>query len=162
MSVLDLVAAMTLTLAYWPDIWANTSPVIPTVIVRNMPGGGSLRVANYIYSAAPKDGSELGAIAASAAMDALLGTIRLNSKPPSLAGSARWTRTCRSAASGTDLKTRKPSRKFRRVRRHSALTGAGATSYTASADSEKPARCEGQAYQWICRHQRDKPGDAAW
>src|SRR6478752_784968 len=48
-------------------------PGTPTVIVRNMPGGGSLRVANYIYSAAPKDGSELGAIAASAAMDALMG-----------------------------------------------------------------------------------------
>jgi tripartite-type tricarboxylate transporter receptor subunit TctC len=48
-------------------------PGNPTVIVRNMPGGGSLRVANYIYSAAPKDGSELGAIAASAAMDALMG-----------------------------------------------------------------------------------------
>jgi tripartite-type tricarboxylate transporter receptor subunit TctC len=48
-------------------------PGNPTVIVRNMPGGGSLRVANYIYSVAPKDGSELGAIAASAAMDSLMG-----------------------------------------------------------------------------------------
>lgn len=48
-------------------------PGNPTVIVRNMPGGGSLRVANYIYSVAPKDGSELGAIAVSAAMDALMG-----------------------------------------------------------------------------------------
>jgi tripartite-type tricarboxylate transporter receptor subunit TctC len=48
-------------------------PGNPAVIVRNMPGAGSLRVANYIYSVAPKDGSELGAIAASAAMDALMG-----------------------------------------------------------------------------------------
>jgi len=48
-------------------------PGNPAVIARNMPGGGSLRVANYIYSVAPKDGSELGAIAASAAMDALFG-----------------------------------------------------------------------------------------
>jgi hypothetical protein len=48
-------------------------PGNPTAIVRNMPGGGSLRVANYIYSVAPKDGSELGAIAASAAMDSLMG-----------------------------------------------------------------------------------------
>jgi len=48
-------------------------PGNPAVIVRNMPGAGSLRVANQIYSVAPKDGSELGAIAASAAMDALMG-----------------------------------------------------------------------------------------
>jgi tripartite-type tricarboxylate transporter receptor subunit TctC len=48
-------------------------PGNPTVVVRNMPGGGSLRVANYIYSVAPKDGTELGAIAASSAMDALMG-----------------------------------------------------------------------------------------
>lgn len=48
-------------------------PGNPTVIVRSMPGGGSLRVANYIYSVAPKDGSELGVIAASAAMDSLMG-----------------------------------------------------------------------------------------
>src|SRR5262245_19378631 len=48
-------------------------PGNPTVVPRNMPGAGSLRVANYIYAAAPKDGSDLGAIAASAAMDALLG-----------------------------------------------------------------------------------------
>src|SRR5262245_65278392 len=48
-------------------------PGNPTVVPRNMPGAGSLRVANYVYSAAPKDGSDLGAIAATAAMDALLG-----------------------------------------------------------------------------------------
>ncbi len=32
----------------------------PTVIVQNMPGAGGLRLANYLYSAAPKDGSVFG------------------------------------------------------------------------------------------------------
>lgn len=32
----------------------------PTIIVQNMPGGSSLKAANYIYSAAPMDGTYLG------------------------------------------------------------------------------------------------------
>lgn len=35
-------------------------PGAPSVIVQNMPGAGSLRAANYVYSAAPKDGTVLG------------------------------------------------------------------------------------------------------
>lgn len=35
-------------------------PGTPTVIVQNMPGAGGLRLANYLYSAAPKDGSVFG------------------------------------------------------------------------------------------------------
>jgi tripartite-type tricarboxylate transporter receptor subunit TctC len=53
-------------------------PGNPTVVARNMPGAGSLRVANFIYSVAPKDGTDLGAIAASAAMDALFGNDQAN------------------------------------------------------------------------------------
>ena len=32
----------------------------PTIVVQNMPGGSSLKAANYIYSAAPMDGTYLG------------------------------------------------------------------------------------------------------
>ena len=32
-------------------------PGNPTVVVQNMPGAGSLRAANYLYRAAPKDGA---------------------------------------------------------------------------------------------------------
>jgi tripartite-type tricarboxylate transporter receptor subunit TctC len=35
-------------------------PGTPSVIVQNMPGAGSLRAANFIYSVAPKDGTTLG------------------------------------------------------------------------------------------------------
>jgi tripartite-type tricarboxylate transporter receptor subunit TctC len=48
-------------------------PGNPSVVPRNMPGAGSLRAANFIYNLAPKDGTELGAWAASTAMEPLLG-----------------------------------------------------------------------------------------
>jgi tripartite-type tricarboxylate transporter receptor subunit TctC len=48
-------------------------PGNPTVVARNMPGAGSLRAANFIYNLAPKDGTELGAWAASTVMEPLLG-----------------------------------------------------------------------------------------
>jgi tripartite-type tricarboxylate transporter receptor subunit TctC len=38
-------------------------PGNPSVVVQNMPGAGSLRAANYIYSAAPKDGTVFGIFA---------------------------------------------------------------------------------------------------
>lgn len=46
----------------------------PTVVVSNMPGAGSIRAANYVYSVAPKDGSALGMVAQSVAEDQVLGT----------------------------------------------------------------------------------------
>jgi tripartite-type tricarboxylate transporter receptor subunit TctC len=48
-------------------------PGNPTVVPRNMPGAGGLRVASFIYSVAPKDGTELGAFASSTAMEPLMG-----------------------------------------------------------------------------------------
>lgn len=37
--------------------WGNHLPGRPAVVVQNMPGAGGLRVANWLYSAAPADGS---------------------------------------------------------------------------------------------------------
>jgi tripartite-type tricarboxylate transporter receptor subunit TctC len=48
-------------------------PGNPTVVPRNMPGGGGLKAANYIYSVAPKDGTELGLYSSSVAMEPLMG-----------------------------------------------------------------------------------------
>jgi tripartite-type tricarboxylate transporter receptor subunit TctC len=50
-------------------------PGNPTVIVENMPGGGGRRAAAYLYSVAPKDGSELSLIVQSVAFDAALGEL---------------------------------------------------------------------------------------
>lgn len=38
-------------------------PGNPAVVVQNMPGAGSLRVANYLYNVAPKDGTVIGTFA---------------------------------------------------------------------------------------------------
>ena len=48
-------------------------PGNPTIVTRNMPGGGSLLAANYVYSIAPKDGSVLAIVAPTAPLDARLG-----------------------------------------------------------------------------------------
>ena len=49
-------------------------PGHPTVIVQNMPGAGSLRSANYLYNAAPKDGSTIAIFSRGMAMEPLIGT----------------------------------------------------------------------------------------
>jgi tripartite-type tricarboxylate transporter receptor subunit TctC len=47
-------------------------PGNPTVVPKNIEGAGSLRLANYLYAAAPKDGTVIGAISRGAAFDPLL------------------------------------------------------------------------------------------
>jgi tripartite-type tricarboxylate transporter receptor subunit TctC len=46
----------------------------PTVVAQNQPGAGSFKAANYLYTAAPKDGSVIGYIAQTAATEELLGS----------------------------------------------------------------------------------------
>ncbi len=48
-------------------------PGQPTVIVQNMPGGGSIVLANYLYTAAPKDGLMLGVFGATIMLEPLFG-----------------------------------------------------------------------------------------
>src|SRR5260370_23781720 len=45
----------------------------PTLIPRNMEGAGSLRLANWLYTAAAKDGTVIGATSRGMAFDPLLG-----------------------------------------------------------------------------------------
>jgi tripartite-type tricarboxylate transporter receptor subunit TctC len=47
-------------------------PGNPTVVAQNMPGAGSLKAANYIYDVAPKDGTALGVVVESAALEQAL------------------------------------------------------------------------------------------
>ena len=49
-------------------------PGNPTIITRNMPGGGSFVAANYVYTIAPKDGTVLGLMAPTLPIDEKLGT----------------------------------------------------------------------------------------
>ena len=48
-------------------------PGNPVVVPKNMEGAGSLRLANWLYKAAPKDGSAIGTIGRGIAFDPLLG-----------------------------------------------------------------------------------------
>lgn len=48
-------------------------PGKPNVVVNNMPGAGSMRLANWLYNVAPKDGTVMGTVARGIAFDTLLG-----------------------------------------------------------------------------------------
>src|SRR2546422_10369723 len=49
-------------------------PGNPAMVPQNMPGAGSLRVAGFLYSAAPKDGTTLGMFGRGIAMEPLIGS----------------------------------------------------------------------------------------
>lgn len=53
--------------------YGNHIPGKPNVIPRNMPGSGALRAANYVYTAAKKDGTEMALVGASTLMEPLFG-----------------------------------------------------------------------------------------
>jgi tripartite-type tricarboxylate transporter receptor subunit TctC len=77
---------VTLTIGYGPgsgnDVYGRLAarhlgkhlPGRPTVVPQNMPGAGSFKAANWLYAAAPKDGSVIGYIAQTAATEELLGS----------------------------------------------------------------------------------------
>ena len=49
-------------------------PGEPTVVAKNMPGAGSLKLANYLYSVAPRDGTEFGIFGRTIPIEPLLGS----------------------------------------------------------------------------------------
>src|SRR5215831_16562218 len=49
-------------------------PGHPTIIAQNMPGAGSFVAAKYIYEVAPKDGTVLGSLAQTLALDSMTNT----------------------------------------------------------------------------------------
>src|SRR3954462_6139219 len=48
-------------------------PGNPTIVPQNRPGAGSLNLANYLFNAAPKDGTEIAIVGRGVAMEPLLG-----------------------------------------------------------------------------------------
>jgi len=48
-------------------------PGHPTVVPQNRPGAGSLNLANYLFNAAPRDGTEIAIVGRGVAMEPLLG-----------------------------------------------------------------------------------------
>ena len=56
-------------------------PGHPSIIVQNMPGAGSMLVANAIYNTTPRDGSVLGVFASSTALEPLFGNNKARYDP---------------------------------------------------------------------------------
>src|SRR5207245_3434301 len=48
-------------------------PGNPSIVVQNMPGAGSLKAANFLYTIAPKDGTTFGGFSRRPFLDPLLG-----------------------------------------------------------------------------------------
>jgi tripartite-type tricarboxylate transporter receptor subunit TctC len=48
-------------------------PGRPNIVVQNMPGAGSIKAANFLYTIAPKDGTTFGGFSRGAVIDPLLG-----------------------------------------------------------------------------------------
>jgi len=48
-------------------------PGNPTILPKNMEGGGGMRLANWLYNVAPKDGTAIGALTRATAFEPLLG-----------------------------------------------------------------------------------------
>jgi tripartite-type tricarboxylate transporter receptor subunit TctC len=77
-------AEMTIVVGYNPggtyDLYSrmaarhlgNHLPGKPNIIVKNVPGVGSLKAANYLYEQAPKDGATLGMVSQSVALQQVL------------------------------------------------------------------------------------------
>jgi tripartite-type tricarboxylate transporter receptor subunit TctC len=86
-AVSDFYAGKTvnLVIGYAPgggyDLYARTLgrhigrhiPGNPNIVVQNMPGAGSLKAANYLYTIAPKDGTMFGGFSRGAPIDPLFG-----------------------------------------------------------------------------------------
>jgi tripartite-type tricarboxylate transporter receptor subunit TctC len=68
-------------------------PGKPTMVVQNMPGAGSLKAANYLYEVAPRDGTALGVVVESAALEQAL------ANPAALYDAAKLTYVGRAATS---------------------------------------------------------------
>ncbi|MDB5510118.1 MAG: extra-cytoplasmic solute receptor [Hyphomicrobiales bacterium] len=54
------------------EFFGKYIPGNPTIIVQNMPGGGSFVAAKYLYGAAPRDGTVFGSVSQTLALDAAM------------------------------------------------------------------------------------------
>ncbi len=73
MSALRRAADTTYTRACSPGISAITFPGNPAVVVVNMPGAQGAKASNFLFISAPRDGSALGALVQTVAVDQAVG-----------------------------------------------------------------------------------------
>lgn len=84
-------------------------PGNPTIVVQNMPGAGSMNVANFLFGVAPKDGTTLGVFASSTALEPLFGNAKAKFDPRKYEWIGSYTRDIASCAiwrgAGQGIKT---------------------------------------------------------
>ena len=73
-------------------------PGNPGVVVQNMPGAGGIAAANWLYNAAPKDGTIMASFVYTVPFEPLMGNTAATSSRRSSPGSATWRRASRCAA----------------------------------------------------------------
>src|SRR5262245_33807722 len=101
-------------------------PGQPSIIVRNMPGAGSLAAANHIYNRAPKDGTVLGVVSAGIPLQARLGQPQARFEP----GKFFWIGRIHSSSSVTMVWRSSKIMSLDDARRNEVVlsaTGAGST-----------------------------------
>ena len=101
-------------------------PGAPRIIVRNMPGAGSLTAANHIYNRAPRDGTVLGVVSAGIPLQAKLGLPQARFEPSRF----NWLGRIQSSSSVTMVWRTAKIMRFDDARRAEVVlsaTGAGST-----------------------------------
>ena len=84
-------------------------PGNPTVVAQSMPGAGSFQAANFLYAVAPKDGTAMGMITQTAAIEEALQSPGVQYKAANSPGSAACRRSSNSISPG-GRRMRRPSR----------------------------------------------------
>ena len=101
-------------------------PGNPTVIPRNMPGGGSLLAANHIFNVAPKDGTTLGLIVPTAPLEERLGASNVRFK----AAQFNWIGRLAPTPNVTFMSASAPVKTIKDAMEHEAVLGATGRSST--------------------------------
>lgn len=101
-------------------------PGAPAIVVRNMPGAGSLVAANHLYNRAPRDGTVLGVVSAGIPLQARLGQPQARFEP----GKFVWIGRIQSSSSVTMVWRTSKIMSLDDARRNEVVlsaTGAGST-----------------------------------
>jgi tripartite-type tricarboxylate transporter receptor subunit TctC len=142
---------------------AKYLPGNPTIIPQNRPGAGSLNLANYLYNAAPKDGTEIGIVGRGVAMEPLIGGSASQGRFDST--KFTWLGSMNNEVSGLFIRQGAPAANLQDILKGAPLqmgsTGAGGDQH-AFHRAEFIARHEAQADRRLCRHAGDHAGDRAW
>jgi tripartite-type tricarboxylate transporter receptor subunit TctC len=101
-------------------------PGNPTVIPRNMPGGGSLVAANHIFNVAPKDGTTLGLIVPTAPIEEKLGAANVRFK----AAQFNWIGRLAATPNVTFMNATSPVKTIKDAMEREAVLGATGRSST--------------------------------